>query len=41
MSGITIERDGLAIVVRRGSSIVGVFDTLRAAFAFIKQGAGR
>lgn len=41
MSCITIERDGLAVVVRRGASIVGVFATLAMAFAFIAQGAGR
>jgi hypothetical protein len=41
MSGLTIERHGLAVVVRRGASIVGVFSEIRAAFAFIAQGAGR
>jgi len=41
MNAVTIERHGLAIVVRRGASIVGVFDSLRAAFEFIAQGAGR
>jgi hypothetical protein len=41
MNDIVIERHGLAVLVRRGASIVGVFDNLRAAFAFIAQGAGR
>ena len=41
MNGITIERQGLAVVVRRGASIVGVFLNLREAFAFIRHGAGR
>lgn len=40
MNGISIERQGLAVVVRRGASIVGVFATLTMAFAFIAQGAG-
>lgn len=41
MNGISIERQGLAVVVRRGASIVGVFGSLKMAFAFIAQGAGR
>ena len=41
MIGITIERQGQAVIVRRGASIVGVFPNLRSAFAFIAQGAGR
>ena len=41
MADITIERHGLAVLVRRGASIVGVFCSMKAAFAFIAQGAGR
>jgi hypothetical protein len=41
MSDLKIEREGLAIVVRRGASIIGVFSSLKAAFEFIAQGAGR
>lgn len=38
---MSIERHGLAFVVRRGHSIIVTFDNLRDAFAFIAQGAGR
>lgn len=33
-----IERDGRAILIYKGNSIVGVFDTLTAAFKFIAEG---
>ena len=38
---VTISRDGLAIVVRRGASIIAVFDSIKNALIFIATGASR